>query len=284
MGKLFKREARVSVGALEVEGLRVQFKVSKSLQREPNKLELSIWNLSQDTRGKLTEAVEKRSAPVVIEAGYAGTATAPATTEVVFKGDARIISHVRQGPDWVTRLQSGDGAVAYKSARMVGSFAPGTKRATVIEEAAKSLGLPLGNLKERIKAHDFKGALTEFVGGFATASKASEQLTELLAPLGLGWSIQDGQIQVLGEKDATSAQAVVLAPDSGLVGSPELGEQGVLKVKSLLQPGLRPGRRVELDAETAKGLYRIERVTHVGDTHGTEWFSEAEVKPLGRAA
>lgn len=284
MAKLFKREARATIGALEVEGLRVQFKVAKSLQQEPNKLEVSIWNLSRDTRGKLTEAVEKQSAPVVVEAGYAAAAGSPATTEELFKGDARLISHVRQGPDWVTRLQSGDGAKAYKSARMVASFAPGTKRGTVIEEAAKSLGLPLGNLKERIKAHDFKGALTEFVGGFAAAGKTATQLTELLDPLGLGWSIQEGQLQILGEKDTTSAQPIVLSPESGLIGSPELGDQGVVKVKSLLQPGIRPGRRIELDAESLQGLFRVERVTHSGDTHGADWYSEAELKPLGRAA
>lgn len=283
MAKLFKREARVTIGALQVEGLRIQFRSEKSLQQEPNKAEVSIWNLSQDTRGKLTDAVDRHEAVVVLEAGYAASGADPSTTEVLFKGDARIISHVRQGADWVTRLQSGDGAAAYKSARMVGSFAPGTKRGTVIEEAAKALGLPLGNLKERIKAHDFKGALTEFVGGFSAAGKASSQLTELLSPLGLGWSIQDGQLQVLGEKDATSAQPVLLGPESGLIGSPELGDQGVVKVKSLLQPGIRPGRRIELDAEAVRGLFRVERVTHSGDTHGTDWYSEAEVKPLGRA-
>ncbi len=284
MAKLFKREARVTIGTLQVEGLRMQFKIEKSLQQEPNKLDLSIWNLSADTRGKLTEAVEKKAAPVVVEAGYASAPGSHSTTEVIFKGDARTISHGRQGADWITRIGSGDGANAYKSARMVASFAPGTKRSTVIEEAAKSLGMPLGNLKERIKAHDFKGALTEFVGGFATATKAAQQLTELLDPLELGWSIQDGHLQVLGDKDTTSAQAIVLSAESGLVGSPELGDKGTVKLRSLLQPGIRPGRRLEVAAEAVKGLFRVERVVHTGDTHGSEWYSEAEAKPLGRAA
>jgi len=280
MSKLFKREAIVTVGTLRVSGLRTQFRIEKTGQPEPNKLTLSLTNLSPDSRGKLTDQAESSGVAVIFEAGYAGTKQSPATTEIIFTGTARLVSHSRQGPDWVTKIQSGDGVQAYKSARFVGSFAPGSKRATLAEEAAKKLGLPLGNLKERLKAHDFTGALTEFVNGFAAAGNAAEQLTELLAPVGLGWSIQDGQIQVLSDDETTAAQAVLLAPTSGLIGSPEIGEKGVVKLKSLLQPGLRPGRKIEVRASAVKGFFRADRVVHVGDTHGAEWYSEVEARRL----
>jgi hypothetical protein len=58
-----------------------------------------------------------------------------------------------------------------------------------------------------------------------------------------------------------------------------LGEDGYLKVKSVLQPGLRPGRGLQLQSAAYSGLFRIEKVKHEGDTHGQTWTSDIEARP-----
>ena len=78
MTALFNRDVAVTVGTLRIaarpEGneeqvkptLRMTFKVEKSLNRDPNKADLKIWNLSEKSR-KAMQTEEKL--PVIIEAG-----------------------------------------------------------------------------------------------------------------------------------------------------------------------------------------------------------------------
>jgi hypothetical protein len=51
------------------------------------------------------------------------------------------------------------------------------------------------------------------------------------------------------------------------------------KVKTLLQPAMQPGGYVRLDTKSIKEeFFRIESVVSVGDTHGTDWFSELTLR------
>lgn len=47
------------------------------------------------------------------------------------------------------------------------------------------------------------------------------------------------------------------------------------KVKSLLQPLIEPGSFVQLKTKSILGeFFRVEKLTHSGDTHGNEWHTE----------
>ena len=77
-----------------------------------------------------------------------------------------------------------------------------------------------------------------------------------------------------------------------MIGSPELTEVGV-KVKSLMLPQIKLGRRIEIQSTSAKinignlvfrkipptigvGTYRADKIRHVGDTHSNDWFTDIE--------
>jgi len=81
---------------------------------------------------------------------------------------------------------------------------------------------------------------------------------------------------------------VLLTPDTGLIGSPERsddieetqsGERKRLgwRVKSLLNPQIRPGDRLQIKSAEVDGVFRAENVNHFGDTEGGDWYTEAEV-------
>jgi hypothetical protein len=87
----------------------------------------------------------------------------------------------------------------------------------------------------------------------------------------------------------------VLGPASGLIGSPQYGTQDAkdrklgrsprLVAKSLLQPLLSCGSAVKIDSEAYRiANYRVEKVTHTGDTHGKDWYTSVELKPVGEAS
>jgi hypothetical protein len=289
---LSDRKARVALDTLLISDLRIQFKTKKSLKKEPNTCEVSISNLNEQSRS----ALQKGRIKVILEAGY------PDNIAQVFSGDSRTVDQVLKGATWETKITCGDGERAYRYARVAESFRPGTRVADVVQIVMESLGMPVvGHLAE------LRAVTEQFLQGYSAFGKVASELDHLLKSRGFTWSIQDGQLQILQSDGTTTAGVIRLAPDTGLIGSPEHGNvekeaplsqvtgdaadvgfsltakrktgPAVLKVKSLLQPGLHPGGRVQVESRGVKGLFRIETVTHTGDTFGGEWYSELECLP-----
>jgi len=70
---------------------------------------------------------------------------------------------------------------------------------------------------------------------------------------------------------------VVLSKDSGLIGSPQKTMDGI-KLRSLMNVLIAPGKKIEILADEIKGLAVVERVTHLGDTNENDWFSDIECR------
>lgn len=280
---LFNRDFAVTIGTKRIaarqEGdkeevkptLRVAFKVEKSTNRDPNKATVAIWNLSPDSRATLQS--EERI-PVTIEAGY--------VDEIgqLFVGDLEFAASERQGPDWVTEFESGDGSRQYRSARINESLAAGTLLQDVLKKSSEALGLGLGNALEKIQSGDFKGGLQEFTTGVTLNGKASDILDKYMTAAGFEWSIQDGQLQVLRPNETTPELVPQLTFSTGLIGSPELGDAGKVRARSLLRSRLAPGSKVEIISTEVDGFFKIEKVVHAGDSWGNDWYSDLEAIPL----
>lgn len=275
MSVLFGRVAQVQVDTLLVTGLRITFKVEKKGSADPNTAQVVIYNLAETTRQQLSKL---DSARVLLTAGYVGTAA------LLFAGDARRkvgIQHVRQGPDWLTKIECGDGERAYQDARFSGSFAAGTKVAEVAKAMARKLGVGLGNLEQALAGGGFRQGLSEYPLGFTAHGSASTELFRLLRGLGFEASIQDGQLLVLKPGEVAPGKAVLLSTRTKtIIGSPQYNsaekDKGApqLKVKTQLQPALKPGVPVKVESEAVSGSFKAKAVSHTGDTHGGEWTSD----------
>ena len=282
--KLFLRDIIVEVGSKRLEArpagsgdeearptLRMAFRVEKDLQSKPNKARLAIWNLSQDSRSDFQES---GPVPVQIEAGYAGA------TQLLFSGDLQFAGSERQGPDWVTEFEAGDSANAHRTKRIQQKFAPGTQLKAALRAAIDSLGVGLGTVAQKLAEGDFRGGLQQFQKGLTLSGRTSDAIDKLATAAGFQWSIQDGQVVLLKPGEVLPEQTLSLDFESGLVGSPDLGEGGNIQARALLQPAISPGRQVDLTSELVTGRFRVTKVTHSGDTWGTDWYSDFEAQPL----
>lgn len=261
--------------AIEITGLRVQFKIEKSLDATPNKSTVTITNCASRTRAYL------QTTPLVLrlDAGYDDN------LRHVFTGDLRWGNSDIVDADWETKLELADGDRAYRSARVSRSYKKGTSVAIALKEAAAAMGLQLATAV---------AATAELQSQFATGrtlhGPAGDELTRLLAPFGYHWSIQDGKLQVLKDQNADASTALTVSQSSGMVGSPEFGtpekkgKPTPIKIRSLLYPEITPGGRIAVDAANINGIFRVAKVTHDGDTHGDNWFSEIEATPLAGEA
>lgn len=253
---------------VEITDLRVQFKVEKTLEKHPNTAEINITNLAEKTRAQL----RSKGAKVVLQAGYA------TTLATVFVGDARTIDHTRDGTDWLTKIQAGDGERGIQYARISESFAPGIKMPGIVTTFTNALGFDPGDSLAKLAP----SASKQFVNGYSAHGKASAELDKILRANGYEWSVQDGRLQILRPGEVNTERLVKLSSESGLVGSPEFStpenakKKPVLKFKSLLSPEIRPGGRLAFASVNHQGIHRVTRIVHTGDTAGGDWYTTGE--------
>jgi hypothetical protein len=306
---LFRRDWRVIVDRLDVSNLDIEFKIKRTLKKEPNPCVLTVWNLSDTNRASLL----KRNKPITgsgtisgvhveIEAGYVGHIW------LLFSGDSRDVSSGREDIDVKTTISADDGGRAYREARINKSFQGGTSVATIVKECANAMRIGLGNVAnyEQDATIAALGNSIPGSGTFTPSGSAADQLDRILKSTGLTWSIQGGALQVLAKGKAlgkkAGEKAIVLSPNTGLIGSPKscidatvsLGDpqqfkQGakqtkakaikpkdptIIKLKSLLIPGLTPGRQIDLQSSDFNGPYFVTEVEYTGQTFGDEWSCE----------
>ncbi len=279
MTKLFNRDIEVMAGPLTISPrdeagenqpvLKMRFDITKTNNREPNKAELKIWNLSPGSRSKL----QAKDLEVVIQAGYV-TGRAQ-----IFKGDLETARTEKTSVDWITTLELGDGTKQMRKSRINKSFRGGQSAGQMLKVAAEALGLDTGNLKEKVASDGARSVLKQFVG-LVLSGKATDVLDDVASAMGLTYSVQDKSLQFLSRGEAVKGPAIKLNPATGLVGSPDVGEKGVVTASSLLNGRIRPGSKIDLTSLVVTGSFVCQKVQHVGDTWGAEWGSNIEMAPL----
>lgn len=248
---------------VQLNNLDCVFRVKKNLKPEPNTAELRLFNLAPSTR-KILETPKKLI--LRLEAGY------PGAVAQLFLGEVRSAHSFREGPDIVTEVSTGDSEQEIQTARISMSVGPKVPANVALTAIARTLGVGLGNVP--IAAAKLAAKGSAFFGpGTAIYGHAADLLTDFCRSADLEWSIQDGVLQILDRGKALEDMAVLLSPDTGLLGSPTVDNKGLVHATALIQPDIRPGRKVAFDTlalKIAQG-YRIQECEYSGDTAGNDW-------------
>lgn len=273
--RFFDRRCAVTVGENGGEGVRIDqrfrvaFRVVKTLTTETNVSDVEIYGLGDSLRQQFL----KPGQVMQIEAGYADA------SEILTIADITNASIKREPPDIITRLECQDGAVALRERKIALSFAPDTPVKRVLDKLAEELALG-----QRATGVEVSGV---YRNGITLSTTIRDALDRVTRKAGVTWSIQDRQLQILDRVDASQGEGVLLSPSSGLINSPEriddpeTGddiERGVgYRVRSLLNPKIRPGDQILLESADVSGQFRIDTVEHSGDTMAGNWYTEAEI-------
>lgn len=257
-------------------GMRIRFTITKTAEKEPNPGEFIITNLSPERRA----AVQFKGIKVLFEAGYESTGYAR-----LFAGDVRTADSTKNGPDWETKIRCGDGERAYVHASISESFEAGVTVGDVVKSCAAAFGLPLGNTAAQ--AAKLK---TVLYGGWVAHGPASTALEEILRAVGYRFFVHDEQLQIVGANDHIATTIPEVSPQSGLIGSPELGSPekkggpATLQFRSLILPGARPAGLVSVRSARHTGIFKWKKAVHTGDTRGPEWYTAHEATAVSGAA
>jgi len=305
---LFDRVAELIVGqsgkdGILIKDLRFSFSIEKTLSETLNTSTIKIYNLAPSSR----KLVETPNNAVILKAGYVQDKGAL----TIFIGIVRRSLTVREGQDWVTELELDDGLIAYRDSKFSTSFSPGTSGIDVLNAVAAKFGLPIGTLPTGISTK-------QYPQGFSFVGRVRDAMNKVCNYLGLEWSIQNQTIQILKKGGSRERTAIVLSPTTGMIGSPQLeaktmsdklaAKQGLTtnsngvvtkksdkltvsnnppkdrlevqgyKVETLMQPTMLPGDVVKVEAEGVDNWFKIEKVTHQGDTHSKDWTTEISVR------
>lgn len=265
-------------------GIQITFDVSKDLTQQTNKATIKLYNLS-DATAKL---VEKDDAVVILEVGY----SEESGLKRIYVGYITEASTAFQNSERITTVTASDGQIAIRNCVVSLAYADAVSRKKVIEDVAKEMGLVVNF------ADDCE--FTSFANGFSFIGAGKKCLDKVCTGSNLTWSIQNNMIQVIKIGGTTKVQAIKLSAESGLIGFVEYvtkasfivakenskknsgrkaRKQGY-KVKCLLQPTLNPGDLVYIDSRTAKGWFKIDKLTHNGDYMGSNWYTNLEVHEI----
>lgn len=276
----------------------MQFEIVKTPGRTPNGAKVLIFNLSQETEGRMLG----EGAEVIVTVGYADT------VETVFRGQLRHRFSYRQDSDRILQLDAADGDKDFRDAFVNKTFSAGTTTAQIVDHL---IALCPGTIKGTVlvanktlpRARTMCGMVRDFLESIARDNNAH-------------WSIQDGAHNIVPANTTLPIEAIKISAETGMLNAPELTDKGV-KVECLLNPALRVGGKVHLDNNTLKGkialkraslvpkkppknapkaqakkkpkelarldpdgLWKVLQVTHKGDNRGMPWVSIVEAVAL----
>jgi hypothetical protein len=275
---------------LDFAEFRCVFQIRKGDKQTPNSCDVRIYNLDVPTANTLAPTTSEFKT-LTISAGYEGN------FGEIFNGT---IAQVRIGResqlDTYVDVTAADGDHAYSFAAVSaaqGALNPGSL-ARLLQNAMKVYGVNAPPVPDFIQK-----MVIDSQRGYSSYGTVKDEM-RLLADNGdFYWSIQDGNVTYVSQTAAPSTEKIVIGPDSGLIGTPEQTQNGIvfrtllnanIKVCSLVQLDATINRLrfgVDLDSQAtnpnsakqnninANGLYYVMNCSHDGDTRGTEWYTTA---------
>lgn len=271
----YMREAFVTAGLQGKPGRilrpRIAFTVEKTEDSFTNKATISLWNLNGESRAVL----EEKKTVIRLDAGYKNNPS------LLFIGQTNLdtvgmVKTTRQGPDIITTVEAGDGELNLTNAHLEVSLGPGATNRQVFEALVKSIGIALAVGVKK----DFP--VVQYGKGFSYAGRAKDLMDRLMKDVDYRWSIQNNEIQVTPRLRGTGEEAAYITPQTGLINIPSKTDEG-FTFESVLDPRITPGRLVTVESGiTGKGVFRVVKSVHVGDTHEGEWKTTFEGVPRGQ--
>jgi len=240
-----------------IKNLRIKFDIDKHNESNPNRSKIEIYNLAEATRSLF----EDNTTRIVLQAGY------PNTVATIFQGNITKARHKYDKVDIITTVELGDGDNSYRTSRLDKGYPPGISISQILDDIADSMSMPVSS-KIGVPSFKYANALT-------LSGNSRDHLDTLTEKFLLEWTIQDEALQILPRNQGTDDGIVLLSKSSGLINSPEKTDEGI-EFESLLYPSMRPGRRVQIDSKFIQGIYKIQKVRHVGDSLSGRFRTKCE--------
>lgn len=257
---------------IKTSNLKVDFSIIKSQKASENKARITVYNLSNRSRGLIQTENNKSGVSqtsVELRFGYAQETN----LKTIFRGKGEIVSE-HKSPDWITTIDATDGLQEIKQAVVQKTYPAGTKVTEIYSDLMSA-----ANLKKVISS-----SVQAVIPKSRTVSgDPLKEAEELAKTYGLKFDIQDEEGLLTNNDNSIDANIAVRIPlnqGTGLINSPRL-KGDIVIAESLISGDFRPGNYVDLSSRRNPGLngfYEIKRVDFKGDNFGGSCLAVLELQ------
>lgn len=264
---LYGHKVRIKTGGMTFknEALDIQFSVPFDDDTEANEAEITIYNLTRDTREKL-----KKDNKITIEAGY------HTDTGVIFSGYITKRKTKHDGVDIVTTLYAIDSRALKERKIKSKSYKKGVKASTILKDLVSMIKMPVGAFKTK-RDYTYKDSVT-------VEGELMDSIKKYAQVCGVSTYVNKGKIYVRSLKEGDNTKFTV-EPSTGLLSVEEFDEEVTAekykdkikgyKLSMLLQHRITTASIIKLHSQDVKGTYRVRSGEHTFD--GTDMLTEIEV-------
>lgn len=240
--------------------IRIAFSCDKSVIGGLNKLNIKIYNLKEDTRLNLVKDLESSTyKPIQLKIGYRDK------KELIFKGDVRRGINQKEGVNFISYLECLDGGHGFENSVISKSVKTGNILTSTLVSTLQNISIGLIN-------KDFTIIRPKIlIGNPIEILKDTLNNDEELF-------IENEQIFIIKNKQTIGTYLPLVSANSGLLNVPERQQQ-ITTFDTVINPSLRLGGKCILESKTAphvNGIYKIQSMSYVGDTHGSDWNQKVQ--------
>lgn len=242
--------------------VRIAIAIRLTTSRKPNKAQVSMFNLGDDS-------VDFLSRPLAIMSLRAGYQQA---NDLIAAGD---IAHVDDSWDGNTRttvVTIGDGEVQLLNSRFDASYAGRITTVEILDDILAATTFGRGFIDPELSSRAYPNGAVFF-------GLAADALDLILGDVGAEWSIQNGSLQVLLNAAAPNFQTGVLFNVNSGMKSVQRVKKGI-ELVSYLNGQVWPGRPIQVESRKVSGSFVARTVEHSGD--GFQASSKFETKIRAR--
>lgn len=264
---------------IEISDCKIKFEVMKSSVAKENTAKIDIYNLSPTTRSMIA----RLDTLVRIYAGYANY---KGLVEIG-QGDISKVKTNRDLTEVVTEIYLTEGLKRIRTNPVTLSYKKDPKLSDILDSVKSQTGFGI-----RTIGVDTSSILS---GGYSDIGSVDNVLDNLAIQFDFDWSVQNGVVLIKGRKITSQKEIMLLTPQSGLILNPEAVHKVSRKIEkskitkefprthsitALLQPQLQVQDVIAIESQDLNGKFKIEKLTHKGDTYGNDWYSDMEVVAL----
>lgn len=261
--------------AKSYEGFKTDVQINKPGLPDQNKAKVQIYNISPDDMRHMTTLSFK---PLELKRNLIS----------VYAGDVQNGMSMCFSGEIITAHADFTGAPSVKMVIEAASGAfPSLKAAAPVavngaESAARLIGQFAAEIGYTFENRNVTASVKNAVFNGSPIEKARAVANQIGAEL----LIDDNKMILMQYTETRSGNAVLLAPDTGMLGYPTFTNDGVA-VKALYNPELELGGLVKIQSVVpgTEGEWKITKLTHTLQANATSpgpWFSEIEAAPLWR--
>lgn len=310
MPELFDRSAQVRFKGTLIEdagvftftrdsGPRIRIDAVRSLEVEPDKCTLQLFNLPPGVPEMLAENVRQLKLDltsaqknyqisdeervrrikltlsqylVEVSAGYADD------LQMVFRGDPiEVRPNVRNGQDLVTEVVLGDAFTVLEEVHIAAQFgiAENPKNLLAFASALADLGGNVSEMEKKVSLVAPNAAAARQANGFIAVGRPVDTIRGITELLEVQWWVRNGKVEMVRRGEVLPDFAVLLDESKNLIRLGSVDGEGRRDFSSVLAPAVHPGRGVvfrNLKGEDQPG--RVVQTHIVADTHGDDWRIE----------